>query len=182
MKRNYTNILLACGLILMAALARVVNREMQLYNLAPVAAVGLFSGAIIKEKRLSFLLPLLAMLLSDLYFELFTRVPGFYGREQWFVYGAMALVTLLGTFMGKVNPLKVLGFSLAGSAVFFIISNLGSYFSGMYGNGFEALQTTYIMALPFYKNTIAGDLVGNALLFGIYFLAQRSMVAKTEKA
>ena len=182
MKRNYSNILLAAGLILMASLARVVNHEMHLYNLAPVAALGLFSGAVIKDKRFAYMLPLVAMLMADLYFQFFTSTPGFYGREQWFVYGGMALVTLLGTAMHKANPLKIAGFSLIGSIVFFIVSNFGCYVSGMWGNGIHGLVTTYTMALPFFKNTIVSDLAGNTLLFGLYFMAQRSISAKTQRA
>ena len=182
MKRNYTNIILAVSLILIAAFARIANREMHLYNLAPIAAIGLFSGAILKDKRFAYIIPLLAMLIADTYFQLFTRVQGFYGQEQWFVYGGMILVTLLGTKMGKISGLKVVGFSLTGSAVFFIVSNFGSFLSGMWGTGFDALVTTYTMALPFFRNTVAGDLLGSVLLFSAYFLVQRSFSTHTEKA
>lgn len=182
MKRNYTNIILASGLILMAAAARIINAEMHLYNLAPVAAVGLFSGAVIKDKRLSFILPLLAMFISDLYFKLFTDINGFYGIEQWFVYGGMALVTMLGTTMKNRNAARILGYSLAGSVVFFIVSNFGSFVGGMYGYGFNGLTQTYVMALPFFKNTIAGDLIGNVALFGLYALAQRAFTTNAQKA
>lgn len=182
MKRNNTNIILAISLILVAALARIVNREMQLYNLAPVAAVGLFSGAIFKDKKLAYAMPLLAMLLADIYFQFFTRVQGFYGKEQWFVYGGMALVTFLGTKMGKINVPKVIGFSLAGPVVFFLVSNFGSFLSGMWGTGWNGLITTYTMALPFFKNTLASEFIGSILIFGAYFLAQRSFSVRTEKA
>lgn len=182
MKRNYTNILLATALILIAALARIVNREMHLYNLAPVAAIGLFSGAIIKDKRISFILPLLAMLLSDAYFQLFTNMQGFYGQEQLWVYGGMALVTFMGTRMGNTNAVKVAGFSLAGSLVFFIVSNFGSFLSGMWGRDLNGLATTYIAAIPFLKNTIVSDMVGNGLLFGLYFSMQRALRPAAQKA
>lgn len=182
MKRSNINIVLAVSLILIAALARIANREMHLYNLAPIAAIGLFSGAILKDKRFAYIMPLLAMLIADTYFQLFTRVQGFYGQEQWFVYGSMALVTFLGTKMGKISSLKVLGFSLTGSVVFFLVSNFGSFLSGMWGTGFEALVTTYTMAIPFFKNTIAGDLAGSIILFGAYFLLQRSFKTTVAKA
>ena len=182
MKRNYTNILLASGLILMAAAARIINAEMHLYNLAPVAALGLFSGAIIKDKRFAYIMPLLAMFIADLYFTLFTNVNGFYGLEQVFVYGGMALVTLLGTKMKNTGATRVLGFSLAGSVVFFIVSNFGSYLSGMWGYGFDGFIKTYVMAIPFFQNTLVGDLVGCTLLFGLYAMAQRSLAGRTQKA
>ncbi|MCD6062625.1 MAG: hypothetical protein K0R82_536 [Flavipsychrobacter sp.] len=194
MKRNYTNILLASALIAIAALARIVNREIgDLHNLAPVAAVGLFAGAVIANKRLAFILPLMAMFIADLYFELFGTITymadgklvtmkGFYGQEQIWVYGAMALVTVLGMFMGNVKTVKVLGFSLISSVLFFIISNFGVFLSGYWGTGAQGLATTYTMALPFFKNTIISDLVGNGLLFGLYFSLQQAMKTAPQRA
>ncbi len=182
MKRNYTNILLAAGLITIAAAARIVNSEMHLYNLAPVAALGLFSGAVIKDKRFAYILPLLAMLVADLYFQLFTNINGFYGMEQVLVYGGMALVTLLGTTMKNTSAPRVLGYSVAGSLAFFIVSNFGAYVTGMWGYDFNGLIKTYVVAIPFFKNTLLSDLVGNAMLFGLYALAQRSLLARTQKA
>lgn len=182
MKRNRINIIIGISLVLIAVLARVANREMGLYNLAPVAAIGLFSGAILRDKRFSYIVPLLAMFLSDLYFQLFTSVEGFYGMEQVINYGALMLVTLLGTKMGQPKALKIAGFSIAGSVIFFAVSNFGSFLTGMWGNDFNALVTTYTMALPFFKNTLASDLLGNVVLFGLYFLAQRSISLPTQKA
>jgi hypothetical protein len=194
MKRNYTNILIAGSLILIAALARIVNREIgDLHNLAPVAALGLFSGAIIKNKRIALLLPLTAMFLSDFYFQLFGTIQymvdgqmvtmkGFYGQEQIWVYGAMALVTVLGMFMGTVKTVKVLGFSLTSSVLFFLVSNFGIFLAGYWGTGIDGLTTTYTMALPFFRNTVVSDLLGNALLFGLYFSLQRALKATPQKA
>jgi len=166
----------------MAAAARIINSEMHLYNLAPIAALGLFSGAVIKDKRFAYIMPLLAMLVADLYFTLFTNVNGFYGLEQVFVYGGMALVTLLGTKMKNTGAARVLGFSLTGSVIFFIVSNFGSYLSGMWGYNFNGFTKTYVMAIPFFRNTLVSDLVGNALLFGLYALAQRSLATRIQKA
>ena len=166
----------------MAATARIVNHEMHLYNFAPVAAIGLFGGAVLKNRKLAFMMPLLALFIGDLYIELFTTNPlqrGFYGVEQIFVYGGMFLVTLLGLQMKNIKAAKILGFSLSGSVIFFVLSNFGSFMSGMYGYSFEGLTTTYIMAIPFFKNTLLGDLVGNSLLFGSYFLLQQAFTNKT---
>lgn len=196
MKRNNTNIILAVGLVLMAAAARILNREMSmpnneniihtifpsLFNLAPVGALGLFCGSVFKDKRVAFLMPLLAMFIADIYFQFFTNVHGFYGLEQWFVYGGLVLATLLGTFLKRRNPLNIVGFSLVGSLIFFIVSNFGSYLSGMWGQGSDALLTTYIRAIPFFRNTVISDLIWSSVLFGIYFLVQRSPEAKAQKA
>ena len=182
MKQTQKNILLASLLIVFVAIIRIISREFHLFNIAPIGALALFSGAVIKDKRISLATPLIAMVLADMFFQYFTSISGFYGIEQWFVYGGVALVTILGTFMGKINAIKVAGFTLTGSFLFFLVSNFGSFVSGMWGTGFKALVTTYTMALPFYEKTIAGDLIGSALFFGTYLLVQRAAVRRTQQA
>lgn len=192
MNQKHTQILLAAGLILLAASARILNAEMHWYHLAPVASLGLFSGAVLKDKRYAFLFTLGAQLISDLYIQFFTQYPGFYGIEQLFVYGGMALVTLLGTRMGKPGTLKVAGYSIAGSLLFFLVSNFGVWVSiqmGVdlygYGKGINGLITTYLMALPFYTHTgttlffnaLIGDLLCSGALFGLYYLLQPKAAA-----
>lgn len=183
MKNNRINILLAVGLVLMAGVARIANHEMNLYNLAPVGALGLFSGAVLKNKRYAYLLPMLALLIGDIYIQLFTRWAGFYGISQLFVYGAMMLVTLLGTKMGQPRSFKVLGFSVAGSMVFFLVSNFGVWLDPAmpYSKNLSGLMSTYEMGLPFYKNTFAGDLAGSVILFGAYYLLQLAVSNKMQK-
>lgn len=191
MKNNKLNILLAAGLIIMAGAARIVNHEMHLYNFAPVCALGLFGGAVIKDKRFAFLLPLLAQLMGDVYISLFTPWSGFYGVEQVCVYASLLLVTIMGTAMGQPKALKVLGYTLAGATVFFIVSNFGTWlnlqFFGKadlygYGTGFKGLVNTYVAAIPFFKNTLAGEFSGSILLFGAYYLLQQATVSKMQKA
>ena len=181
MKQNYTNILIAGGLILMAATARVVNAEMHLYNFAPVAALGLFSGAIIKDKRYAFLFAILAQFLGDLYFQLFTEVKGFYGISQFFTFGGLIAATALGVAMKHPKALSILGYTIGASAIFFAISNLGHFAQGWNGYTWSALVKTYVDAIPFFKNSLIGDLAGSVLLFGGYFLLQQSLTARAVK-
>lgn len=173
MKSRYLSVPVVALLILVAAASRIVNAELHLWNFAPVAALGLFGGATLRDKRWAYLLPLLAQFASDLYFQLFTSTPGFYDVSQFFVYGGMALVTALGTRMGDPKPVKVAGFALAGSLLFFLVSNFGTFLSGLWGHGFPALVKTYVMAIPFYQATLVGDLLFSALFFGVYALLQR---------
>lgn len=182
MKQNYTNILIAGGLILMAAAARIVNAEMHLYNFAPVAALGLFSGAVIKDKRYAFLFAVLAQFLGDLYFQLFTETKGFYGISQFFTYGGLIAVTALGASMKQKKALTVLGYTISASVIFFIISNLGHFAQGWNGYSWGALVKTYVDAIPFFKNSLIGDLAGSVLLFGGYYLLQQSLTAKVIKS
>ncbi len=189
MKNNKLSILIAAGLIIMAGAARIINHELHLYNFAPVCALGLFSGAIIKDRKVALLLPILAQLMGDLYFALFTQWQGFYGIEQACVYAGLLVVTLIGSGMGQPKALKVLGYTLGGSVVFFLLSNFGVFLAMSfgktdlyhYGTGFTGLMNTYVAAIPFFKNTLIGEFSGSILLFGAYFLLQQAMEGKAQK-
>lgn len=194
------NILVATVLVILAVAARIINTEVHfLYNFAPVAAIGLFSGAVLKDKRLAFLLTIMAQFVSDIYIQLFTQYPGFYGIEQFFVYGGMVLVTLLGTTMGRPRALKVLGYSIAGTLLFFIVSNFGVWMAIQfgrvdlygYGTGFQGLVNTFAAALPFYRsdvatnlftNTLLGDVLYSGALFGAYYAVTQSVKTHLQKA
>jgi len=175
--KNPKAVLLCIGLIVAAVISRLVNAEVHWYNFGPLVAISLFSGAMLKNKSLAYIIPLVAYFVSDLCLQ-WIAGNGFYGISQFFVYGGMILVVLLGSRMGRPKALKVLGYSVAGSLVFWIISDLGVFFSGFYGISLSGLATTYIMALPFYTHTgtelfinqFVGDLIFSSVLFGAYAL------------
>jgi hypothetical protein len=183
MKRNYTNIVLLAILVLAAAVMRIITAELHLPNITPVVAIGLFGGVIVKDKRYAYLLPLLTLFIADAYFQFFTSIKGFYGIEQILVYVAMALVTFLGNKMEKINGINVIGYSLISSFIFFVVSNFGSYLKGWNGYDMNGLLQTYLVAIPFYKYSILGDLVGSIVLFGSYSYYMKNLVShQTQKA
>lgn len=186
MKPNKNSFILAIALVALAALSRIISHEMQWFNLAPIAAVGLFAGAVIKDKRYAFLFAILAQLAGDIYIELFTKWQGFYGIDQAFVYLALIAVTALGFGLHQPKTIKVLGFSISAALLFFIISNFGVWVAIQtgkadvfgYGIGFTGLVNTYVAALPFLKNTLVGTTVGSLVLFGAYHLLQMMQANK----
>ena len=190
---NLRSILLCTALVLFAVMTRVINVQAGYgLNFACVGAIGIFSGAILKNKVQAYILPLAAYLLSDLYIQFVAHKMGFYGMSQYFVYGAMMLVVLLGTKMGQPKALKVLGFSIAGSAIFWIVSNFGVWVANMtmsttnpiYEDGLT-LGFTYWRALPFYNEfgrnlflgTFVSDLAFSSLLFGAYALLKNKVAS-----
>lgn len=52
MKKESTQILIVAVLVSLTALFRVVNAEFHLYNLVPIAALGLFSGSVLSNKSM----------------------------------------------------------------------------------------------------------------------------------
>jgi len=133
MKQNKTLVLIAALIVLLAALSRVVFYSKEFYFSAAVA-MALFSGSVIKDKKLAFLLPLFSMFLADFLFEVSGIADGFWGWGQLVGYGIFALITILGFYLKKINVLNVAGFSIASSLLFFFLSNSSVWVldSGLY--------------------------------------------------
>ncbi len=184
MNKQTTKILLVAAVLLITVTMRILNIELHIYNLIPIAALGIFSGSVLKNKYQAYLIPLLAMLLSDIGIALFTHMQGFYGISQFVNYGALVLVTFVGTYLAKRSVVNIAGFTIGGSMIFFLLSNVGTFLTGYYGYSFEGFVTCFTMAIPFYKNEMAntfflnsfmGDLCFSYLAFGIYFLAKQKI-------
>ena len=131
-------------------------------NVSPVAGLALFSGVYIKNK-IGFILPLTILFLSDL-------LLGFHDTML-FVYGSFVVTFLLGRLMRNISPLSLTIFSLTSSIIFFILTNFGVWLvSGMYELSAAGLINSYVRGIPFFRNTIIGDLVYSFLIFYGYRL------------
>ncbi len=155
-----TKSLTIIGLILTAVFSRLIPHP---WNLTAVGAVALFSGAYLRPKPLAFLVPLVALLITDL-------ILGFHVTMA-FTYAAIALCTALSLVFLKDSqkPLRIGILSLSSSVIFFVVSNLGIWLvSGMYSLDLQGLVTCFVMAWPFFQGHVIGDLLYSAVLFGAY--------------
>lgn len=144
-------------------------------NFTAIGALALFGGAFFSNRKLGLLLPLGALLLSDLVFELLPSDLGFYAAQP-FVYIGFLLTGLLGWFLrDRKRWNRVLGMSMAGSVVFFVMSNLGVWFTvPYYPLTVEGLIACYGAAVPFFHWSVLGDLFFNTVFFGsVYLVGQR---------
>jgi hypothetical protein len=175
-------VLLLIVLVLAAAFSRLVPH---LYNAAPVTAVTLFAAAYLPSRRWSVLLPLAAMFLSDV--VLYATKDVAY-REQavsnmLFVYSTFGVIAVMGQWLRRnVTVGRVVGTALAGSAVFFLLTNFGAWLSlslplsatepAMYSRDWQGLLNCYIAGVPFFRGTFVGDMVYTAVLFGGFAVLQ----------
>lgn len=169
-------ILLITGLLLLAAISRMIPHP---FNFAPIGAMSLFGAAYFSNKRLAFILPLLAFFVSDLlvnnilyadYYSSFVLIsPGFY-----WTYGAMIAIVVAGIFiLKKVNFKRVIGGALSASVLFFIISNFGVWISTpTYDLTLSGFIACYVAAIPFFHMTVLGDLFYCGVLFGLFEFAK----------
>ena len=135
-------------------------------NFSPIDAMALFSGAYLARRWMSFVAPLAALLLSDL-------VLGFY-HGMATVYATVALIVVIGWWL---SPRRTVGrtaaAALLSSIIFFVITNFGMWlFSGFYPRTSAGLVACYTAAIPFFQNTVAGDLFYATLLFGGFKVAE----------
>ena len=135
-------------------------------NFSPIDAMALFSGAYLGRRWMAFAAPLAALFLSDL-------VLGFY-HGMVTVYATVALIVVIGWWLSSSrSPLRIAAAALAGSVTFFVITNFGMWlFSGFYPLTSAGLAACYVAAIPFFQNTVAGDLFYAALLFGGFRIAE----------
>ncbi len=169
-------------LIVAAAISRLLPHPP---NFSPIEAIALFGGAYFMKRHWAVIAPLAAMFVSDLvlglvhggiYFEHFINA------HFLAVYACIALSAVLGFGLrGRVRSMRVLGYSLAGSLLFFLLTNLAVWLTATDVVAHPActigLATCYVAALPFLKWTLLGTLFYSALLFGGYELLQRRVPA-----
>jgi len=135
-------------------------------NFAPIGAIAIFGGALLPRKW-ALLLPLGAIVLSDVFIGMHPLIG--------FTWGSFLLIALLSNrFFKSVSPSTVIGASFSASVLFFVITNLGVWLEGrLYPPTLEGLASSYINAVPFFRNTLLSDLVFSAILFTAYFVAYR---------
>jgi hypothetical protein len=168
MTSNSTRLFVLLGAILCAAALRLVPHPP---NFTPIGAMALFGGAYLGRRALAFLAPLAALLLSDL-------VLGVYSGMI-VQYVAVALVVSVAILaLERVTALRVGAAAIASSVLFFVVTNFGVWLlSGMYPLTLPSLAACYVAAIPFFQNTLAGDLFYSGLLFGGFALLERLVPA-----
>jgi len=165
--------------ILVAALTRLIPHPM---NFAPLGAMALFGAAYFGNKGLGLLVTLVSWMISDLVLNnLVYPADGgavIFTEGAFYIYAGIVLIYFIGTqVLKKVTALRMLTGSLAASVVFFLVSNFGVWMLGLYyPTDMEGLMACYTAALPFFKNTIAGDLFYSGLLFLLFERFLRSQL------
>jgi len=157
-------------LIFLVALTRILPHPP---NVTPVAALALFGGAYL-PKRFALIYPLVIMALSDLILNPMLHVPLFI-PESLFVYGSFLITGLLGLWCRPRRHLGLLVLaSVASSIQFYLVTNFGTWLvSGLYPKDMAGLLWCYTMAIPFFRNTLFGNLFWFSLLWVAYSLAYR---------
>lgn len=177
---NKNNILVISGIILVAAFSRLIPHPT---NIAPLGAMALFGGYYFTKKWQSFAVTATAWWLADLvlnnvvyrrYFDGFTLI------STSFITVAISLFVIISIsklVIKRPNVLSIGTASLLSSVAFFIITNFGTFLE-IYPKNWQGLTAAYTAGLPFFKNTMLGDICYSGLLFGAYFAITKNKLAK----
>jgi hypothetical protein len=175
-------------LIIVAALYRIIpNRP---FGFAPQWAMAVFAGAVIKDKKWAFIIPVLSMFISDLLYQgLYmagaTNMVGFY-EGQWQNYLLFTLLVFVGMAVKKLNLIQITAASLAAPAIYFLISNFLVWASNGTTRGldrpktFDGLMLCYADGIPFFRMSILATLIFSALLFGSYLFVRNYQAVSRE--
>ncbi len=157
--------------IVLAAASRLLPH---IPNFTPIAAMALFGGVYFTDKRLAFIIPLLAMCLSDGAMEIINGTG--HHNTMIYVYIGFVLTSFIGLMIrNKISVLSIAFGSFSSSILFFIITNFGVWAEYHSTSGSPGLVQTYILGIPFFSPTLLGDLFYNGVMFGAFYFAQKKM-------
>lgn len=153
-----SELILALSLVILGVSMRFLPHPA---NFAPIAAVALFSGLYLR-KWYTFAVPLTAMIISDWQI-------GFHNLIA-YTWGSFVLIGVIGWYVRKhKKPAVIVVGTLSGSVLFYLITNFGVWLqSGMYAKTWQGLLECYTLALPFFRNTVLGDLFYTGVLVGLF--------------
>ena len=159
---------IALVVVLLAAILRITPHP---WNLTPIGAMALFSGAMVNDRRLAFLFPLLALFVGDLFVGLHSLIP--------VVYASFLLNVLIGRFLADHRTVvRIGGATFLAALQFFVITNFAVWaLLGTFPHTLAGLMACYALGLPLFGNTLAGDALYVTLLFGGFALAERTFPA-----
>ena len=148
-------------LIILVVASRLVPHPM---GFTPVGALGLFAGAYVMNQR-AWLIPVAVLFISDAFI-------GFYNPIIMLsVYISFALSAVLGRYVlsKKRSVLRVVGSAVGSATILFVLSNFTLWATGLYYPlTLDGLALCFVRAIPFYGNSLMGDLLYSAVLFGSY--------------
>ena len=135
-------------------------------NIAPIAAMAIFGGVHL-NKKYALIVPILAMIVSDRFLGFSSSTP--------LVYTSFLISGIIGLWLrNHKNVTAILGGTILSSVIFFLLTNFNFWYAtSLYPKTFSGMTQAYVMAIPFFRNTLIGDIMYVGLFFGSFELALR---------
>ena len=148
-------------IILIMVLSRLIPHPP---NFTPIISMAMMSGYFFKNFNLSVLILAFTILLSDLFL-------GFHNNMIFVYMPLFIIVSFCFKISTKINYKNLFFLGVGSSLIFFLISNFGVWLLGnMYENNINGLINCYILAIPFFKNTLLSTFIFSYGAYGANFL------------
>jgi hypothetical protein len=160
-------------MIIAAAAFRFISYKYPyvLSNFNPVGAIALFGGTYFTDKWKAYLVPLLALFVSDIFLNHFYSGKWeLMDQSSIMVYVFFIVMVFIGSLIKKANVLNVFAVSLLGVALHWLLTDLP--IGNLYPHTWAGYLQSLTAAIPFEKNMLLGDIVFCAILFGGFELAK----------
>ncbi|PYJ88946.1 MAG: hypothetical protein DME71_11330 [Verrucomicrobia bacterium] len=166
------------AIIGLAALSRLLPHPP---NVTPIAAIGLFAGAQFRNRKAAFLLPMAAMFLSDLVLG-FAVYGGALLKSQPPVYLCVLMTVAIGRLIrNNRSALKIASATFGNAVIFYLVTNFAVWAWGaLYPRTWSGLIVCYTAAIPFFRNSLIGDITFVAVLFGGFAVLERFFASLRE--
>ena len=138
------------SLVLILAFSRLIPHPP---NITPIITVAIMSSFLFRNLYLSLIVLMSSMLLADIFI-------GFYDGV-FFTYASLVLITFVfSRIKNKINVKNLFIFCFFGSLIFYLVSNFGVWLlSGMYEKNLSGLVSCYVLAIPFFNNTLISTVI-----------------------
>jgi hypothetical protein len=158
----------AVSLIVLSALLRILPHP---WNFTPVGAMALFSGAMFRNRWIAFLLPLASLFAGDVF-------VGFH-KLMITVYASFAVSVAIGRWLAENRSVtRIGGAVLLGALQFFVVTNFAMWaLGGFYAKTVAGLASCFLAGIPYFWNTLAGDVLYASVLFCGFALAEKMVPA-----
>jgi len=150
---------------LILALTRIIPHPP---NFTPILASAIMAPLLVKDRMIGVAIPILAMFISDI-------LLGFH-PFQFAIYFTIFTIGLASPM--EKNYVKLGLMAIGGSVWFFITTNFAVWIIlDSYPKTIEGLMTSYILAIPFFKNTI----ISTFLFTGIIVISMQYLDILSKK-
>ena len=128
-------------------------------NFTPIISVAIMCGIIFETLLISLIVLIGSMLISDVLIGLHSGMIHIYICLIFISY-------LFFKFSKKINYKNLFFFSFLGSIIFFLYSNFIVWLnSGLYSQDLKGILECYILAIPFFSNTLISTIFYSYLTF-----------------
>ncbi len=84
-----------------------------------------------------------------------------------FTWGSVLAIGLFSKYLSKTFVNRILG-SIIGALMFYLITNYGVWFLGMYPSDLSGLVQSYVMGIPFFGYSLISTLIFGLLIEAIF--------------